>query len=205
MEIFGPADFREQPWKNGGGVTRELLRAPHPLDPERFAWRVSCATVAASGPFSVFPGIDRSLMLLDGDGVALRCGDAAESRLTERGQVWDFSGDMATHCRLLGGPVRDFNLMVDRSLYRGKLSLIRSGDGPGLIAGAPLCLLYLLTGSIALFDSDQKHPCLLNAGELGRFRAGEIFSVQSVSMDALAVRVDLHRVTLEHVGAGNPV
>ncbi|OJT17017.1 hypothetical protein BO221_47220 [Archangium sp. Cb G35] len=61
------------PWKNGGGVTRELWKLPHPFDPARFLARVSIATVGASGPFSVFPGVDRTLMILEGAGHGTGC------------------------------------------------------------------------------------------------------------------------------------
>lgn len=59
------------PWKNGGGVTRELVKLPHPTDPARFLARLSIATVATSGPFSAFPGIDRTLLMLEGRGMRL--------------------------------------------------------------------------------------------------------------------------------------
>ena len=128
MEKSGPADFPAQPWKNGGGLTRELRRAPHPRSPQGFAWRISTATVTASGPFSVFPGVDRILLLLAGNGLALRCGGAPEQELRTPGQKIHFSGDLATHGRLLDGPIQDFNLMVDRTLHRGELAFIKPGE-----------------------------------------------------------------------------
>ena len=72
LRIFGPGDFRVMPWKNGAGSTTELL-----IDPPGatlaggFRWRVSMATVAESGPFSSFPGLDRTLLLLEGEGMEL--------------------------------------------------------------------------------------------------------------------------------------
>ena len=194
VEIFGPADFHEQPWKNGGGVTRELLRAPHPHVAGKFAWRVSCAAVAASGPFSEFPGIDRSLMLLDGDGFALRCGNSPEVVLAERGQMIHFSGDLPVHCRLLGGPSRDFNLMVDRTLYRGELTLLRPGRTPQSLGSASLCLLYLLEGTITLSAPGSDRRSTLATGELGRLHPAEGFLVEAASTAALVVKVDLQTV-----------
>ena len=54
MQIIHPASFVARPWKNGGGITHEVIRVP--ADPEDFRWRVSMAEVAASGPFSRFTG-----------------------------------------------------------------------------------------------------------------------------------------------------
>lgn len=51
-------DVPDQPWKNGGGTTRELHRD------ER--WRLSIATITAAGEFSSFPGIDRTFTVARG-------------------------------------------------------------------------------------------------------------------------------------------
>lgn len=104
------ADVVTQPWKNGGGVTRELWREPP--DGE-FTVRLSIADVAAAGPFSQFPGVDRVITLLEGAGFALR-GPAGAHRVTEVGAPLAFRGEDAWDCTLLEGPVRDFNVMVRR-------------------------------------------------------------------------------------------
>ena len=65
-EILRAAERLSAPWKNGGGVTREIAVFPHGADLARFDWRMSLATVAAGGPFSTFPGIDRLMLVLDG-------------------------------------------------------------------------------------------------------------------------------------------
>lgn len=52
QRIVAPAEFRSQPWKNGGGVTHEIVRWP---DNERYEVRVSLADDRVPGPFSQFP------------------------------------------------------------------------------------------------------------------------------------------------------
>lgn len=52
------ADVPEQPWRNGGGTTRELHHD------ER--WRLSIATLDAPGEFSAFPGVDRTFAVARG-------------------------------------------------------------------------------------------------------------------------------------------
>lgn len=95
------------PWRNGGGVTRELLAWPSPAD---WRLRISVADIAADGPFSAFPGVQRWFALLSGEGVAL---DFSDHPLTLRpgDAPLAFDGAAAPGCRLLGGPVRDLNLM----------------------------------------------------------------------------------------------
>lgn len=66
------ADCTPQPWRNGGGVTRELLIWTRPnrvsSEPTGSDWsvRVSVADIAHDGPFSSFPGIDRYFAVLEG-------------------------------------------------------------------------------------------------------------------------------------------
>lgn len=97
-----------QPWRNGGGRTRELLAWP-PGVPWRL--RVSVADIDADGPFSAFPGVTRWFAVLDGAGVALTLGPA-EHRLTPASAPVAFDGAAAPGCRLLDGPTRDLNLML---------------------------------------------------------------------------------------------
>lgn len=120
------------PWKNGGGITREI--AAEPLDGterdaslDAFAWRVSVADVAQAGPFSRFPGVDRTLVLLEGAGMLLdESGDRDTTHaLTQPLDVARFRGEAAIEARLIAGATRDFNVMVRRDAARGTLDIWR--------------------------------------------------------------------------------
>lgn len=102
------ADAAVQPWRNGGGVTRELLAWP-----EREGWRVriSVADIEADGPFSSFPGVLRWFAVLHGGGVALAI-DGMEQVCRVGDAPLAFSGESSTACRLLAGPSRDLNFML---------------------------------------------------------------------------------------------
>ena len=76
------ADHRRMPWKNGGGETVEVIVHPEGASLSDFGWRVSMASVASDGPFSVFPGIDRTLAVLSGDGMALSIEGLGDRLLT---------------------------------------------------------------------------------------------------------------------------
>ena len=97
-----------QPWRNGGGSTRELLAQPAG---EAWRVRVSVADVVADGPFSAFPGVARWFAVIDGAGVVLSV-DAVEHRCTASGAPLAFAGDADTRSRLIDGPTRDLNLML---------------------------------------------------------------------------------------------
>jgi uncharacterized protein len=114
MQIIRQSEFRSTPWKNGGGITREAIRVPASGDP--FGWRMSVAHIEQPGPFSDFAAYHRIMVLLRGDGVALKFSNGEERRLRKAGDVVEFDGALATQCDLLGGPCVDLNLMVVKSL-----------------------------------------------------------------------------------------
>lgn len=139
---FDTATLPASPWKNGGGTTREIATWPPGADVDGFDWRVSIATIAASGPFSVFAGVDRTIMLLEGDGVRLQA-QGIDHRLDRPQEPFAFSGDAALQCTLLGGASTDFNVMTRRSRHRADLRLMQAA---AYVEAAPHGLLMSLRG-----------------------------------------------------------
>ena len=111
------SDHRRMPWKNGGGETVEVIVHPHGAGLSDFGWRVSMATVASDGPFSVFPGIDRTLAVLTGEGMALSIEGLGEKLLTPASAPLPFPADAPTTARLTGGPITDLNVMTRRGVF----------------------------------------------------------------------------------------
>lgn len=132
------------PWKNGGGSTREIASWPPGAGLDTFDWRVSIATIAASGPFSVFAGVDRTIMLLDGAGVWLHAPAASiEHRLDRLHEPFAFSGDIALDCTVLGGASSDFNVMSRRARCTAEVRVL---DRAQTLDTAPSGLLMGLRG-----------------------------------------------------------
>lgn len=144
MRHFSRETLPVTPWKNGGGTTQEIACWPNDAAPGDFAWRSSIATIAAPGPFSVFPGIDRSIMLLDGDGVHLRSGDGSiDHRLDVPHRPFAFRGDEVLGCTPLGGASSDLNVMTRRGLWCAQVQVL---DRASSIAAAPHGVLLALRG-----------------------------------------------------------
>ncbi len=99
---------KPQPWRNGGGVTRQLIAWP---DEANWRWRMSVAEVAQSGPFSPFPGVQRWFAVLSGAGVRLKL-DGKVSELTCASEPFAFDGGSPPGCELVAGATSDFNLMT---------------------------------------------------------------------------------------------
>ncbi|MFD3548652.1 HutD family protein [Streptomyces sp. NPDC058655] len=148
VRILRAADRRSAVWKNGGGVTREVAARPEGAGAEDFAWRVSLAEVAADGPFSVFPGIDRTLTLAEGAGMDLVVG-GARRLVDERFTPQHFPGDEPTDCRLLDGPVVNFNVMYRRGAVRAGTAVVRGCVALAARPGETL-LVVALDGSAVL-------------------------------------------------------
>jgi uncharacterized protein len=125
MRIIRAAEYRRMRWKNGGGETIEIAVSPPDSSLDDFHWRVSMAHVASAGPFSNFPGIDRSLAVIAGDGIELRLGGRGEVKLTRDVPPYAFPGDLPVEASLLGGPIDDLNVMSRRGRYRHLLSRMR--------------------------------------------------------------------------------
>ncbi|MBN3727219.1 HutD/Ves family protein [Burkholderia sp. Ac-20379] len=136
------------PWKNGGGVTREIAAEPPGASLDAFAWRVSVADVAQPGPFSRFPGIDRTLVLLSGAGMTLAAEGGGRTLLSEPLDRYAFDGELALSAELTDGPTRDFNLMTRRSAVTGRVSVM--ADGAVLESRAPCVLLFCARGTPAV-------------------------------------------------------
>ena len=126
LKLISYDDLIATPWKNGAGVTRELACYPAGATLDDFLWRVSIADVGQSGPFSSFPGIDRVITLLDGDGMRLQFADGANHDLSEKLAPYSFRGEDSVHAQLLGTPSRDFNLMLRRDAARGTVEVHRT-------------------------------------------------------------------------------
>ena len=128
--LLSPRDFRRVPWKNGGGHASDVASWTSPGD-DAFAWRVSIADIERDGPFSSYPGVDRTFVLLDGEGVVLTIDGTSIEVLVPLEPI-RFAGDRACECRLVAGPSRAYNLMVRRERTRGDVVVV---DGEAGIAG----------------------------------------------------------------------
>ncbi|MFF8381488.1 HutD family protein [Streptomyces sp. NPDC015661] len=139
------------PWKNGGGITTEVLAHPRGAGTDDFVWRISVADVATSGPFSAFEDIDRIITVVEGPGMALTV-DGTEHVVDTRYTPLAFSGDAATDCRLLDGPIVDFNVMTRRTDAQAEVTIER---GRTVLRPAPGTRLFaiVLDGSATL-DQD---------------------------------------------------
>ncbi|WP_322050404.1 HutD/Ves family protein [Paraburkholderia bannensis] len=154
LTLLRGANLVASPWKNGGGVTREIALGGSPA---AFAWRVSVADVAQAGPFSRFEGVARTLVLLDGAGMVLdETGDHARTHtLMKPLDVARFDGEAPISARLIDGATRDFNLMVRRDVARATFEIWREPVKRDLVCETSL--LYCASGVVNVRVNGGEH------------------------------------------------
>jgi environmental stress-induced protein Ves len=161
LTLIRGAELVAAPWKNGGGVTREVAVFPERAGMNDFVWRVSIADVAQAGPFSRFEGIDRTLVLLSGAGMVLDETGARAVKshpLTRALDIARFDGEAQIDARVVDGATRDFNLMVRRDAAQGELDVWRgqSQQRKQHSVSADVVLLYCASGSVSLAAGDAE-------------------------------------------------
>lgn len=152
MQIIRSASTRRMPWKNGAGETTEIAVSPPGADFATMDWRLSMATVATDGPFSSFPGIDRTLSVLAGT-LGLEIG-GARIDLMEMSPPHSFPGEAAVHGVVVRGPVTDLNVMTRRAAFRHDVRRIAVVGEKSVIVAPGTLLLFCQTGAVTLSDGE---------------------------------------------------
>jgi uncharacterized protein len=149
MKIIRAGDCLTTPWKNGGGTTTEISAGPLGASLNAFDWRISMAQVASDGPFSEFPGIDRTLAVVGGNGLVLTIASNAPVTLERGSDPIAFAGDIATSARLVAGDTTDLNVMTRRGRFSHRLQRIRA---PAVcdFDGHDIAVVLSLNGSATL-------------------------------------------------------
>ena len=120
MQIIRFAELKAEPWRNGGGVTREIARRASADG--GWDWRVSIADVTKAGGFSPFPGMERVLTVIEGELLLLTV-DGAEQPL-EKHRPYRFDGGAATSAKLPTGDIRNLNVITRRGTCKGFASIV---------------------------------------------------------------------------------
>jgi environmental stress-induced protein Ves len=148
--VIRPEQYRRMPWKNGGGSTTEIAIHPEGVGLDEFGWRVSMATVNGAGPFSLFPGIDRTLTVLQGNGIRLDFDD--RSVMLDRGSPpLSFPADVAVYGAPIDGPITDLNVMIRRSRWRHSVTR----GAPGQLLPENATMLIFALGDVRVTVGDQ--------------------------------------------------
>ena len=162
MNVIRGSDLIKRPWRNGGGITREITEIRHDAD---LVWRLSMADVVTDGPFSDFSGLMRVLTVIDGDAMEL---------ITPKGTLLavplaplKFDGALSVTSRLTNGPLRDLNLMFDPQVVSGDVTPIHGPMTQSFTTTlSQSYALYLVSGEAQVTDPIGPETGLANGDTL---------------------------------------
>ena len=154
MRILRAADYRTMPWKNGGGTTTEIIVSPDGAGLDDFDWRVSMARVEGSGPFSQFAGIDRTLAMLEGEGIVLDVAGSPSATITPATLPFSFPADVATAATLIGGPITDLNVMTRRGALAQSVERLVISTEVAIPAEMGTILILCLSGDVIVSGAE---------------------------------------------------
>lgn len=134
-------------WKNGGGWTCPVASATGADG--RPDWRVSVADITEAGPFSVFEGLDRQAVMLEGGRLRLRAALPTEDVVFDGpGSQAAFPGERALVADAPALPTRLWNVMHRRGVVQARVSV--SADQVVALPAAPHVLVCVLGGEMEL-------------------------------------------------------
>ncbi len=168
LKVLRAAGYPRMPWKNGGGSTEEITRDAG-AGLEGFGWRLSIADIAESGGFSTFAGYQRVITVLQGDGMTLRF-DGEDTRPLLPLDPFAFRGESQVSCTLLGGAIRDFNLIYAPQRYSARLQWLKGEQR--FFSSASTVLVFSVSDALQVQIGDHasqlgRHDCLQLDGNVG--------------------------------------
>lgn len=151
-QVIAAVDYQRERWRNQLGWTRQIFRSGGEQD---WGWRLSIAEIDDDAAFSRFPGADRELILLSGNGLHLRFDDGEVAALAPPHERHRFAGERAVRGELTDGPVRVFNLMWQRDRFSTRL-WHRPLVGSMVVFAEPgeVWMVHLLAGQLRFGDRD---------------------------------------------------
>lgn len=162
------------PWRNGGGITHEIMVEPPGATMESgFAWRLSIADIEKDGPFSQFPGCDRSMVVIEGEGMELEFPMGRREQVLPL-SVFRFPGEVPCVGHLLKGAIKDLNAMTARGKARHAVRLVavdqmsRAVLATALKATAPVIAVIATDRALRVRVEGRDHQVVAGAALVAR-------------------------------------
>ena len=180
MTVLIPfAGLSPVPWKNGGGSTTEIAIGPPDAGFDDFDWRVSLATIEKDGAFSLFPGVDRTLALVEGHGMLLEI-DGEPTLVTDTEPVVAFDGSSQVIAKLSRGGSTDFNAMTRSERCYHTFGRRRLSGDSTFVARADVTVLFLAEGDALELRNEKERiglvrydAVVLEPGSVWKLEAGQ--------------------------------
>jgi environmental stress-induced protein Ves len=182
MERLLRTELVDVPWKNGGGVTRNIATGQIG---GATAWRISRADVDVEGPFSNFTGLTRILTVVSQNSMDLEHKDGVL-----HARAWEplqFDGGMNVTSHLKDGPLTDLNLMFDPRVCTGTARVVKGSQVIQASTSNKLIMLHVLAGEPKFGDAifERGDTMFLDASDHGAVEIGLKDAVLELTLQAL--------------------
>jgi uncharacterized protein len=143
------SELLEGRWRNGQGVSWEIA-AYKKQGAADFSWRFAKARIDNDVPFSIYPGMDRIFMMIEGGGMDLEFEGGRVLQVHEKFVPHEFSCDVPLYCKLLDGPSLDLNLFAARGEYRAVCEVMNVNGTRCLKLESATTVFFVLEGQCVL-------------------------------------------------------
>jgi environmental stress-induced protein Ves len=143
------SELLEGLWRNGQGVSWEIASYKKEGATD-FSWRFAKARIDNDVPFSIYPGMDRIFMMIEGQGMDLQFEGGRVLQVHEKFVPHEFSCDVPLFCKLLGGPSLDLNLFAARREFRAECEVISLARSKDLNVAKTDVVFFVLDGACEL-------------------------------------------------------
>ena len=133
-------------WRNGQGVSWEIASYKEEGAAD-FSWRFAKARIDNDVPFSIYPGMDRIFMMIEGEGMDLEFEGGKVLQVHEKFVAHEFSCDVPLVCKLKGGPSLDLNLFTARGKWRAECDVVIIDGALHFNFQNQVTIIYALEGS----------------------------------------------------------
>jgi environmental stress-induced protein Ves len=146
LQHIPQSDFLEGRWRNGQGISWEI--ASHKIEGAAdFSWRFAKARIDNDVPFSIYPGMDRIFMMIEGGGMNLDFEGGSILQVHQAFVPHAFPCDVPLFCKLLSGPSLDLNLFTVRRTYKAECSVLELNGMEQIDLHNAEAVFYALEGS----------------------------------------------------------
>jgi len=147
VKLLRHGTYNRKPWNNGGGMTQDVWLWPETASQDGFDIRLSLASIETDGPFSLFPGIDRTITLVGGAPFVLYFGDTGEHRM-DLLQPFSFDSVQTPSSRLNEGAASAFNVMTRQGKWTHQVSIVHGGEPRDLpVPRNGIAVLHVVLGN----------------------------------------------------------
>jgi environmental stress-induced protein Ves len=155
IRIIRQEEYIEGLWRNGQGVSWEIASFKKEGAAD-FSWRFAKARIDHDVPFSIYPGMDRIFMMIEGQGMDLEFEGGKVLQVHERFVPHLFSCDVPLVCKLRGGPSLDLNLFTARGKFRANCEVKKIRTSENFLTKSTVTVVYVLEGDCVLNGTQMK-------------------------------------------------